>query len=197
MKQSCNFICLVLALLLVGTNLSAQLRVNPKVGVNFSGIDAKLNDINAEARVGWNAGIDFRFGKALFFNPGIHYYNYTARLLKDVDNPNDVDIREETTIRNLKIPVNIGLKLTGNDGLLQIYAKGGAAATYTLGVQEKNGFAFDKDSLKDWTFGANVGLGVDILFLTIDATYEIGLTDFFNDVEGKNNVFTLSAGLKF
>jgi len=185
-------------LLLVTVSLTAQVRINPKVGVNVSGVDAKLGDIDAEARVGWNAGVDFRVGESIVYvQPGLHYYNYTARLLKDVDNPNDVAFKEETTIQNLKLPVNLGLHLTGDSGILQIHARGGIVPTYVLGVKEKPSFEFDKDSLKDWTFGANVGLGVDLLFLTVDLNYEIGLTDYFENAEGKNNMLTVSAGIKF
>lgn len=188
----------LLTLLLTTLSLSAQVRINPKFGVNFSGIDSKLGDINAEARVGWNAGVDFRLGEGfIYLQPGAHYFNYTARLLKDVNNPNDVTLKDETTIQNLKLPVNIGLRLTGDGGILQIHARGGIVPTYVLGVKEKPSFAFDKNSLKDWTFGANVGVGVDILFLTVDLNYELGLTDYFNDASGKNNMLSLSAGVKF
>lgn len=185
-------------LLLITVNLSAQITVNPKVGVNVSGIDAKLEDFKAEARAGWNAGLDFRLGDGfLYLQPGAHYYSYTARLVQDLDNPNDVALKDETTIQNLKLPVNLGLRLLGNNDFFQLHARGGIVPTYTLGVKERSGFALDKESLKDWTFGANVGLGVDILFLTVDLNYEIGLTDYFQNVEGKNNVLTLTAGVKF
>ncbi|MBK7871304.1 MAG: outer membrane beta-barrel protein [Saprospiraceae bacterium] len=198
MKQLRYLTVTLLALLFVSVSLTAQVRINPKVGVNVSAVDAKLKDIRAEARVGWNAGLDLRFGEgALYFTPGVHYFNYTARLIKDLDDPNDVEFKDETTIQNLKVPVNIGLRLTGEGGLLQLHAKGGVTPSYVLSVKEKAGFAFDKDSLKDWTFGANVGLGVDVLFLTVDLNYEIGLSDYFEGAEGKNNMLTLSAGIKF
>ena len=170
------------ALLLTTMSVSAQVTINPKAGINVSAIDAKLGDFDAQARAGWNAGVDFRLGDGfLYLQPGIHYYNYTARLIKDLNDPNDVELKDETTIQNLKIPVNLG----------------GIVPTYTLGVKERAGFAFDKEALKDWTFGANIGAGVDIFFLTVDVNYEIGLTDYFENVEGKNNVLTLSAGIKF
>lgn len=198
MKQLRFFSITLFTLLLTTASVSAQLTVNPKFGVNVSGIDTKLNDINAEARVGWNVGADFRLGDGIIFlNPGAHFYSYSARLIQEVNDPDDVKLSEETQIQNLRLPVNIGIRLTGTDGLLQLHAKGGVTSSYVLGVNEKEGFAFDKDSLKDWTFGANVGVGLDILFLTADINYEIGLTDYFADAEGRNNMLTLSVGLKF
>lgn len=184
--------------LLFALPATAQIQLNPKAGLNFSGVDARLQDIRAEARVGWNAGLDFRMGQgAVHLQPGLHYYNFTARLMQEVSSPNDVELEDETTIQSLKLPVNLGLRLTGEGGLLNLHARGGITPTYILGVDEKPGFAFNKDDLNNFTWGANIGLGMDFLFLTVDANYEIGLTDFFANAEGGNNVFSLSLGLRF
>ncbi len=198
MKQSAKFLFALFALALFTLPAMSQVRVNPKVGVNFSGLDAKLGDITTEARVGWNAGMDFRIGdRFLFLNPGVHYYSYTARLFKDVQQPSDVKFEEETTIQSIKTPVNLGIRLTGDNGLLGLHVKGGVTPTMVLGVTEREDFFFDKDDLNTFTMGANVGAGIDFLFLTLDANYEIGLNDFFADAEGRNNVLTVSLGLKF
>ena len=191
-------VLVLFAALCLTTVSNAQLTVNPKVGINVSGVEAKIGDLTTEARVGWNAGIDLRFGdKMIFFNPGIQLNNYTARLVKDLEEQPDVKLREETTIQALKAPINLGLRLTGTGGLMQIYAKGGVTPTMLLSVQEKDNFPFNKDDLKKITWGANAGVGVDVLFLTVDLNYEIGLTDYFANAPGKNNVLTLSAGIKF
>lgn len=198
MKQSAKIIITLLALAVLSLPMTAQVRVNPKVGVNFSGVDARLQDITAEARVGWNAGIDLRIGDGFaFFNPGAHYYSYTARLIKDVEKPGDVKFEDETTIQNIKLPVNLGFRLTGDNGLLGLHVKGGVVPTMVAGVKEKQDFFFDKNDLNTFTLGANVGAGIDFLVFTLDANYEIGLNDFFKDAEGRNNMLTVSLGLKF
>ena len=84
-------------------SLNAQISVNPKVGVNLSALDTKIQDIDAEARAGWNAGFDLRVGKGVvFLNPGLHYYSVTARLFKEIDSPDDIDLSEETTIQSVR-----------------------------------------------------------------------------------------------
>jgi hypothetical protein len=189
---------LTLLLAMSAPLMAQQIKVNPKVGLNVSALDTKIQDIRAEARVGWNAGVDFRIGGGIFYlNPGVHYNNFTARLIKDVEFPDDIAFKDETTIQSVRLPLNLGLRLTGDNGLLGVHVKGGVTPAYVIGVSEKPEFSFDIDRLNRFTLGANVGAGVDVLIFTIDANYEIGLSDFFKDSDGRNNMLTLSVGLKF
>ncbi len=198
MRPSAKTFLAIIALALFALPGFTQVKVNPKVGVNFSALDVKLQDITADARVGWNAGLDLRMGDGIFyFAPGAHYYSYTARLVKEVQAPDDLKLREETTIQNLKVPINLGIRITGDNGLLGIHLRGGVVPSMVLGVTERTDFAFDRDRLNTFTWGANMGVGVDLLFLTLDASYEIGMSDFFKNAEGRNNMLTISAGIKF
>lgn len=181
---------LFLALPMFGQQ-KTPVKVIPKVGVNVSGIEAQIGDINTEARAGWNAGLDFRIGKNAYVSPGVHYYNFTANIVDEVNDVDDFKIQDEATIKSLKLPVNLGLKVFG------LRAQGGITPTYIMGVDDTPNTGFDIDNFNRLTWGANVGVGLDLLFLTVDANYEIGLTDFYSQVEGANNVLTLSVGLKF
>jgi hypothetical protein len=172
--------------------------INPKVGINLSGVNAQLTDLEAAARVGWNAGVDFRLGgKKLFLNPGLHLNNYTARLVDGVSDNTPGQFRDETKIQAIKAPLNIGIDITGRQQLLNFILKGGITPTYVMSVQEKAGIPFSKADLKPFTLGANAGLGIDLAFLTVDLNYEIGLNDYFRNATGRNNVLSLSAGIRF
>lgn len=196
--KTLKFAALALSLFFVSETLSAQVKVSPRVGLNLSALDAKLTDFDAEARAGWHAGLDFRLGDGfLFLNPGVVYQSYTARLVQNIDENTEVKFSEETTIQSVKAPLNVGLRVTGDNGLLGLHLKGGIVPTYVMGVKETNNISFSADDLSRLTWGANMGVGVDILFFTADLTYEKGLTNFFKDGEGKNNVLSLSVGLKF
>lgn len=172
--------------------------INPKVGVNLSAVDGNLNDLQASAKVGWNAGVDFRAGgKKLFIIPGLHFYNYTARLFNDISTDTQVKFKDETTIQAIKAPVNLGFDLTGKKQLLNLYLKGGVTPTMVLAVNEKPGIPFSKDDLKTFSWAANAGLGMDIAFLTVDLNYEIGMSNYFANTSGRNNILSLSAGIRF
>ena len=196
MKQSLQILT-ALAFVCVSFVAQAQVKVIPKVGVNASAVDASLEDIQAEGRVGWNAGLDFRIGDGtLFLQPGAHFYNFSTNLVK-YENVDDFFFEDQASVQSVKLPMNVGLNLLPKNGLLRIHVLGGVTPTFLTGVREAENITFGTDDLHDLTWGANVGVGVDVLFLTVSANYEMGLTDFFQDVEGGNNMFTLSAGLKF
>lgn len=187
-------------LLLITLQAQAQVKLNPQVGVNVSALDAKIGDLKTEAKAGWNAGLDFRIGDGfLYLNPGVHYYNNTARLLNeaDLENP-DVDMwRDETKIQSIKAPLNLGFNLTGGSSILGIRAEGGIVPTYVTAVKETDTYTLNIEDLNRLTWGYNIGVGVDVLFLTADLSYEIGQANFFKDVEGKNNMLTLNLGIRF
>lgn len=198
MKQSIR-IYLSFAFVLFATAMMAQVAVSPKVGVNISALDTKLQDIRTEARVGWNAGVDVRLGgdRMIFLQPGLHYYSFSADLMKDINQDTELNLSERTTIQQVKMPVNVGFNLTGDGGLLGLHLLGGVTPTFVTGVKERPNFDLTKDDLNAFTLGANVGVGIDLLFLTAHVGYEIGLNDFFKEAEGKNNVLTLNVGLTF
>lgn len=188
-----SFLCLCFT-----TQLSAQVKLNPQIGVNVSALDAKLGDLQTEAKAGWHAGLDLRIGQGfIYLNPGAYYYSNTARLLQDLNDP-DIDmLKDETTIQSIKAPVNLGFNLTGNSKFLGIRAEGGITPTYVTGIRETESFALALEDLNRLTWAYNVGVGIDLLFLTADLNYEIGRSDFFRDAEGKNNVLSLSLGFRF
>lgn len=186
-----------LAVFLV-TPLAAQVTVSPKVGINFSGIDGDIKDFRTNSRIGWNAGLDLRLGQGtLFFKPGLHYYNFTAGLQKESSLPDNFELEDKTTIQAFKAPVNLGINLTGKDGIIRLHAHGGVVPTYVFNVKERADFDLSKDDLHPWSFGANAGLGIDFLIFTADLNYEFGLSEFFKASDEKPNVLTASVGLRF
>lgn len=196
--KTLKFVALALVLCFSTYHLSAQVKVVPKVGLNLSALDANVQDFTAEARTGWHAGLDFRMGQQkLFFVPGVQFQSSTARLMRNIDEDIRVDFSEETTIQSVRAPLNVGYRLLEVGKVLNVHVKAGVVPTYVLGVKETENFNFSVDQLNRFTWGTNLGVGIDFLFLTADLSYEKGMTEFFSEGEGKNNILSLSVGLKF
>jgi len=185
-------------LLFTVLSLRAQVTFNPKIGVNASGLDARIDDFRSEARTGWNAGFDLRIGERMvFFQPGVHIYNMNAQLSQEPGLDDVNFLQDQTTIQLVKFPVNMGIRLTGTNGLLNIYALAGVTPTLLAGVRESSSFSLTEDDINDFTYGANIGAGVDLFFLSLDVRYEVGLNDFYSNSPGRNNILTANVGIRF
>lgn len=171
----------------------AQVKFNPKAGVNFSSVTSEVDEIEADgAKVGFNVGMDLRFGdKWLFFQPGVHYYNAGGKLSVQDDN---TTVEDDLNVRTLKIPLNAGFYLSGTDGILKVRVNAGIVPNIVIGVGESN-FNTDYTNFNTLGLGANAGLGFDLAILTLDFNYELGLTNVYESGNGKNNIFTVSLGL--
>lgn len=201
MKKSAKILVLVLTIMISGFQINAQsdrnIKIIPKVGFNVSKFDANWDDYNEfedRAKVGWQAGVDARFGRFLYVSPGVHYSSFTMRAVsRDEIEGGTFKIGDETTIQSLKFPVNAGVKIP----LIGVRAQAGVTPSYVLSIKSPTGSDLGTEPLNRMGFATNLGVGIDILFLTLDLTWEQSRTDFFKNIDGKNNMFALTAGIKF
>lgn len=194
-----------------GSLAQAQTVFNPKVGVNFSEITSDNINLSEDGvRAGLNAGIDFRIGGAdnvVFFQPGLHYYNIGSQFTASIDDQTGVDgvnteVNDAITVHSLKVPVNVGVYLTGTDGAVHVRLNGGVIPTFVLGVGESD-IEVSSDDFNSASWGLNGGLGFDFSIVSLDFNYEHGLSDILDEVEninatdinGRNRIFTVSVGV--
>jgi hypothetical protein len=200
MKKSAKVLVLVLSIMISGFQINAQsdskVKIIPKVGFNVSRFDANWDDYNEfreRAKVGWQAGLDARFGRFLYISPGLHYSSMTMRSVTQDEFEGGFLFGDETTIQSLKMPINAGVKIP----LIGVRAQAGITPSYVLNIKTPNGTNIGTEPLNRMAFATNIGVGIDILFLTLDLNWEKSRTDFFKHIDGKNNVFSLTAGVKF
>lgn len=189
---------LLIGMLLLTAIAYAQVKVNPKVGLNFSALTADGEIIESDGlRVGYNAGLDFRIGESenwFYFQPGLHYYSVGAKLV--INNNNPAEVRDIIAINSLKLPMDGGLYLTGTDGALRVRVNAGLVPTILMSVEDNDLF-LGKEDFKTFGLGFNAGLGLDLTILTLDFNYEAGITEVFEAGAARNNIFSISAGLVF
>ncbi|MEO0331095.1 MAG: PorT family protein, partial [Bacteroidota bacterium] len=89
-----------------------------------------------------------------------------------------------------------GMYLTGSDGLLRIRVNVGITPTLLLGVQE-NEYGLSREAFRGATLGINGGIGIEVLIVTLELNYEHGITPMMTGDEGTNQMFSISAGLRF
>ena len=186
----------VLALLsLFAAPAFSQIKINPKVGITLSRLDGDPNDFETSARPGFTAGADLRLGKRFYFQPGLHYNVMSYQLIDlKTDGPNQIS--DVTGLKSLKLPLNVGLNIIDLK-LLRLRAFGGANLYQVTGVT-KNDIGVTRDDFAKRYWGANAGVGLDLLFLTLDLQYEWGQSNIFAaQPDTKYGTLALTAGLKF
>ncbi|MGB3848403.1 MAG: porin family protein [Tunicatimonas sp.] len=197
------------ALVLSVSYASAQVAVNPKIGVNLSRITSENVQLSDEGvRAGFNAGLDFRIGAedgAVFFQPGLHYYNIGANFTASVDDDDeggDFNLEDDISVHSLRVPLNVGVYLTGAETAVRVRLNGGVTPSFILGVGD-NDVRVTSDDFQSVNWGLNGGLGFDFTIVTLDFGYEHGLNQIVNsidqinlpDVNGRNRLFTVSLGI--
>ncbi|GGC14051.1 MULTISPECIES: porin family protein [Dyadobacter] len=176
---------------------NSGLWVIPMVGVHASNFKADLGEGKADGRTGWNAGLDFRIhAKRFFIQPGAHYFSSSMRITSE-DSISNAPLLSGPRIHSLKVPVLLGLYLTkANKGFFKMNVKAGATGTYVLAVDKNELEQFSKDNIEEYSYGLNAGLGLEFGLITLDFSYEWGMSPLFKDNSIKNNVLRATIGLK-
>lgn len=185
-------ISLVIGSLLAVQAASAQISIDPEVGLNVSNISSAVGDNDPETRdskVGMNVGLGFNIGlyKGLYIKPGIQY-----TMLGD-----QADLlvgHNTTTYHYLRIPVNLGYRfdLPGNSGAIFLeagpyvgFGLSGKSRTENLpiiGALENDiEFGGDNNETNPLDFGFNFGGGYETPWgIYFKANYGLGVANMSN-----------------
>jgi len=176
---------------------NSGLWVIPVVGVHASDFKADLKDGEADGRIGWNAGLDFRIHvKRFFVQPGVHYFSSSMRFTSEEEVTN-APLLSGPRIQSLRVPLLLGLYLTkANKGFFKLNVKGGATGSYLLAVDNNDQNRFDKDNIEELSYGVNAGVGLEFGLITLDISHEWGVSRLFKDSDMKNNILRATIGLK-
>ncbi|HTE23174.1 outer membrane beta-barrel protein [Flavitalea sp.] len=190
MKQALIVLCLCI---ISSTILNAQVEIKPAIGINFTDFSKDPQGGDSKAKLGYQIGGSFAFGKKLYFEPGIFYLKQSTEYTSANSNQADVDY----DISGLRIPIAVGYKLLGDENSeFGLRAFGGASAFILTHVKD-----LDKDDFKSACFGAFLGAGLDISFVFVELQYQWSLTNVqdedINMIDvGKSRTLFINAGVR-
>ena len=180
--------------------------INPQAGVTWSdySFDDDISLSDESGRVGYALGGNVRFGTRLYFSPGL-YYQQTGFEATAVDSITAEDFTADVGVNSVYLPLLFGYFLSPSSTAtnpastgLRLYA--GPAITFVTSVGD-NDFGIEKDDYSSTIVGGVLGAGFDLSVVTFDLSYEIGLSDAFDDdnddVTTKQNVLRGLIGMKF
>jgi hypothetical protein len=186
---------LVVALTVVSA-YSQKVTLGPKIGYSASKLSTNLPDIEESVKHNFMAGLFLRLGNKVYFQPELVYHTRGGVL-------DSAGFKQTVKLKNLDIPLMIGFKLLDLK-IVNLRFMGGPVASFALDKE----ISYDdviKDplqssDLKNVIWGLDVGLGLDVLFLTLDVRYEFGLNNIYEFQSGsyemKNNLWIVGLGFK-
>ncbi|MDX5448387.1 MAG: outer membrane beta-barrel protein [Bacteroidota bacterium] len=198
--------------LLLGISLSAfaQLDIRAFGGVNFlqltsdqgtSLIDGTLHNRTVSGRPGYQFGGAVTFGERFFVQPGIQWVTVATKLVnKNTVNGNE--LTDEATISAISVPLKLGLRLIdpSTEDIFNVRIFGGIDGFHVTSVNQNKSsgeVTISKEDFSNIIMNADFGMGIDILFLYVDAGYLLGLNPVYATGDsGKANAFYLNAGVR-
>lgn len=174
----------------------AQIAIGIKGGPNFASLNEDAGvDANYENRTGFHAGgfALFKFG-AFGIQPEVLFSQQgsNVQLASGQDIDTQISYINVPVIFKLYTPIGLNIQVGPQVGFLTT----GEAENFANGATTTDDI---KDELNDNDFALALGAGWDFPFgLTLDARYNLGLTDTDNPrtPQAKNQVWQFSAGFK-
>lgn len=189
-----RLIFLAIALVvMVSAMAQPKLDLGIKGGVNFSKISLDLDDYSSESVTKSHIGVFGRVGWDRFFiQPELYFSGKGGDVTSDISST-----VASFDYKTFDVPVLLGFRVIKGK-LLDLHLIGGPVFSSITKDDVSGGAIFDDSFYKDRYMSIQYGIGVDVLFITVDARMENGLGEFYTQ-EGssvKNNAFMLSVGFK-
>jgi hypothetical protein len=207
-------IILLLAFVIFSAGVSfGQFSFGLKIGYNASKLSTSLDSIASSFNSGMHFGAFFRIGKKVYVQPEF-YYTLQGGLFEN-NAKNTVDNwKQKVSIGTLDIPVLVGFKLI-NAKIVNWRIMAGPMVSFVVNSKIKDvnlTGPITSSDIKKLNWYVQAGTGVDILFITLDIRYQVGLNQIiktaqFEDANGnptgseyllnaKNNMWVVSLGFK-
>lgn len=200
MKKTILLSCLFVATTVAAFAQLPSFTFGIKGGLNVSKLSADFAE--EENRLGYQVGAFARLGGlGLYVQPEAYLGSKGSKFIQVTqDNNNTVEANGKVNFTTLDIPVLLGTRIGPKN--FNIRFMGGPVVSFVVNKETTFNSAYnqatDFQNYKDQTWGAQLGAGVDVGNLTIDARYEAGLSNISRSdkYDQKQNLWHLSLGYK-
>lgn len=163
-------------------------------GVNGSRFVGELeNNRTSTGRVGYQVGLYGRSGGTVFGQIGAEFRRSSSNLQQAGNGATVEALEDQIDQTFLAIPAYVGLRVGSALGL-RIQA--GAELSSLVAIGDNN-FSLGKDDLNRTILAGLLGVGINLGPLTVDAVYNRGLQNVFDNADTKRRILALNLGLRF
>lgn len=193
----------VFLILLLSPVVHAQdvFSLGPKIGYNSNKLTNNRDSINTSIKNSMQIGAFIRIGTKVYIQPEANYQVVNGTLNQSMGTS---ILKQDVTIKTIKVPMLLGVKLI-NGSVVNFRVLAGPAVTFNYNKKldlTNMGSLWpiqSVDNIKNSTWSVQMGAGLDVLFLTLDVRYEMGVDNMYtgsSNFDLKNNIFNVSLGLK-
>ena len=180
--KTCKTFFLVLFLSVLSIPAFSQFTFGPKAGVNFSNLH-KTTEFGAGA----DAGLFFRVGKRLHFQPELTYsFRTTSFMSSFYPDASDVAVAHKIEMHSLNLPLLLGYKIVNNPNFKLRTVIGPRLGLFLDEVTQSG----------DVQIGGQAGIGIDAWRFTFDFRYDFSGTNYHRNLWMEYNMFNLDIGFK-
>lgn len=178
---------LISILALVAVVANAQFTFGPKVGFNTQKLTVDQSNITSEFKNNFLFGAFVRVGNKVYVQTEVNYFTYGTIFTRG-EYGSVKPFQQELTLKNIQIPLFIGVKLIDMK-LFNLRAVGGPTASLVVDKFVKTLETSDfiepikNSDISDVNWGVQFGLGVDALMFTLDVQYILGVHNLIETVE--------------
>ncbi len=161
-----------------------------KAGLNNSKVSLNKSDYNEESITKMHWGAFARLGVSKVYVQPEVYFTRKGGDFKDIQ-----DMVGEFDYKSVDVPLLLGVKLFDAEAM-NLHVMAGPVFSFITDSDLKSA-SLDEQYFKDRYTGLQYGLGVDVLFMTLDFRMEHGGKVYkYQDLNGKNRTFMVTLGFK-
>jgi hypothetical protein len=175
--------------------------IGPKMGYTTVNPVISSEAVKTEMNQSFNFGVFARFGNEWFIQPEANFITKGGLFdYKDGGNISTQNIQ----LKTVTMPILLGHKFM-DFRFMSLHVMAGPVGSLVTNKSFANAMGSDFPiqsamDLKDLMWSLQVGGGIDLLYLTLDVRYEVGLSNAYKgsskNFSFKDNVFNVSLGFK-
>ncbi|HEY6172231.1 MAG TPA: hypothetical protein VIX80_08240 [Candidatus Kapabacteria bacterium] len=165
-------------------------------GMNFSYIGSTTIVPTSQSEVGYMVGVSGSTSGNFFLHPALQFVSYVNTLTYgDAATPLTQTVHF-SRCNYIRIPIQAGFRLFGrsSEGIappFNVELRLGVSESFLVGatdhINQGPGAAFVSDDFESMRTGLIAGLGIQVLFLSINFEYELGVTNHFASERGTDS----------
>ena len=150
----------------------AQIKINPQLGIILMNYTDPPAGLEYSADAGFLLGGDVRIGGKFQFEPGAYYM--ATKTVTKADVPGSDPIESDITYGWIRVKAFAAYNFVDNE-TFRFRANGGPAYDILLSAKDEDDNDV-KGDLNKGNFSLNLGLGIDVFFITFNVGYSYGLS---------------------